>query len=233
MIDWGESSTSSVASTPREAGWQPHHFRLYYETTHWITAIVEGPNHQAWYELTSEVTDYLVYYVPAIHLRPITAEELTPLSPEVPAEEKRIEILLERQFLTAYEGEKVVFGAYISSGMGHKDVPSGTRTLKGVYHITSKSPSKHMGRLSASGAPGTYSLPGVPWTSFFIYDSGVALHGTFWHNNFGAPMSHGCVNMRNADAKWIFRWVTPVYAYPIQNRRGWDVRGRGTRIIVA
>jgi hypothetical protein len=135
----------------REEGWQLH-YRLYYETTHWITDIVEGPDQRPWYELTSEVTDYLINYVPATHLRPIPAEELTPISPEVPYEEKRIEVSLARQFLTAYEGDQVVYGAKISSGQGNKDVPLGTRTPTGRYHITSKSPSKHMGSLSASGA---------------------------------------------------------------------------------
>ncbi len=216
----------------RAEGWQKHHFRLYYETTHWITDVVEGPDGEPWYQLTSEVTDYLIYYVPATHLRIIPPEEIAPISPDLPWEAKRIEVSLERQFLTAYEGDRVVFGAKISSGLGRREVPAGTRTPKGEYTITSKSPSKHMGSLSASGAPGSYSLPGVPWTSFFIYESGVAFHGTFWHNNFGVPMSHGCINMRNADAKWLFRWVTPAYEYPISDRRGWDVRGYGTRVSV-
>ncbi len=215
----------------RNDGWQQH-FRLYYETTHWITDIVEGPDKQPWYELTSEATDYLVNYVPATHMRPIPADELTPISPDLPYEEKRIEVSLARQFLSAYEGDQVVFGARISSGQGNKDVPIGTRTPKGRYHITSKSPSKHMGSLSASGAPGTYSLPGVPWTSFFIFETGVAFHGTFWHNNFGIPMSHGCINMRNEDAKWLFRWVTPQYEFPIEDRTGWDARGYGTQVII-
>ena len=53
-------------------------------------------------------------------------------------------------------------------------------------------------------APGTYSLPGVPWTSFFIFETGVAFHGTFWHNNFGIPMSHGCINLRTDNAEWVY-----------------------------
>jgi lipoprotein-anchoring transpeptidase ErfK/SrfK len=222
--------TQAYQYSSRE-GWQPH-FRLYYETTHWITDIVEGPDNLPWYELTSEVTDFLVNYVPATHLRPIASEELTPISPDVPYEDKRIEVSLDRQFLSAYEGDQVVFGAKISSGQGNKDVPIGTRTPKGRFHITSKSPSKHMGSLSASGAPGTYSLPGVPWTSFFIFETGVAFHGTFWHNNFGITMSHGCINMRNEDAKWLFRWVTPQYDYPIEDRSGWDARGYGTQVLI-
>ncbi len=212
-------------------GWKPH-YQLYYETTHWITDVVAGPDGGPWYELTSEVTDYLVNYVPASQLRPIPPEELAPISPDLPYEAKRIEVSLAQQALTAYENDQPVFGARISSGLGNKPVPAGTRTPSGEFHITSKSPSKHMGSLSASGAPGSYSLPGVPWSSFFIFETGVAFHGTFWHNNFGVPMSHGCINMRNEDAKWLFRWVTPAYEYPIEDRSGWDARGYGTRVII-
>jgi lipoprotein-anchoring transpeptidase ErfK/SrfK len=89
-----------------------------------------------------------------------------------------------------------------------------------------------MGSLQGSGAPGGYSLPGVPWTSFFVPETGVAFHGTFWHNNFGVQMSHGCVNMRNADAKWLFRWSDPVWEVPVEDRSAWDRRGYGTRVTV-
>jgi hypothetical protein len=55
-----------------------------------------------------------------------------------------------------------------------------------------------------------YELPGVPWTMLFHKD-GYALHGAYWHNNFGTRMSHGCVNMRYADAQWLFRWTSPEF----------------------
>lgn len=90
-----------------------------------------------------------------------------------------------------------------------------------------------MGSILASGAPDTYILPGVPWTMFFIYETGVAFHGTFWHNNFGVPMSHGCVNMRNEDAKWLFRWVTPSFELPVKDRFNWDSRGYGTQVVIS
>jgi lipoprotein-anchoring transpeptidase ErfK/SrfK len=215
----------------RQEGWQLD-YRLYYETTHWITSIDQGPDGKPWYQLTSEIDDYLQYYVPATHLRPIPDEEITPISPDIPYEGKRIEVSLAAQALTCYEGDQPVFGARISTGLGTHPVPEGTQTPTGNFHITSKTPSKHMGAIRASGAPDGYILPGVPWTSFFIYETGVAFHGTFWHNNFGLPMSHGCINMRNADAKWLFRWVTPVFELPIKDRRGWDSRGFGTQVVI-
>jgi len=71
-----------------------------------------------------------------------------------------------------------------------------------------------------------YELPGVPWVSFF-HAVGVGFHGTYWHDNFGSPMSHGCVNMRNADAKWIYRWTMPVIGYS-----DWYKKGQGTLVKV-
>ncbi len=72
-----------------------------------------------------------------------------------------------------------------------------------------------------------YILLGVPWTSFFV-ETGVALHGTYWHNNFGWPMSRGCVNLRTEDAKWLFRWTVPV-SEPSE----WEKTGYGTQVIVS
>ena len=74
----------------------------------------------------------------------------------------------------------------------------------------SKYPSKHMGNGNLFASLDDYELPGVPWTSFFT-ESGVAIHGTYWHDNFGTPMSRGCINMRISEAKWIFRWLLPLH----------------------
>jgi lipoprotein-anchoring transpeptidase ErfK/SrfK len=74
-----------------------------------------------------------------------------------------------------------------------------------------------------------WDLIGIAWTQLFVGE-GVALHSTFWHNNFGEPMSHGCVNLRPQDAKWIFRWTRP----PIPPETGdITISGPGsTRVIV-
>ena len=64
--------------------------------------------------------------------------------------------------------------------------------------------------MSGGTTGGGYDLPGIGWTTLFV-GSGVAIHSTFWHNNFGGElMSHGCVNARPEDAKWVFRWTLPV-----------------------
>jgi lipoprotein-anchoring transpeptidase ErfK/SrfK len=74
-----------------------------------------------------------------------------------------------------------------------------------------------------------WDLPGIGWTSLFVGD-GVAIHSTFWHNNFGEPMSHGCVNVRPDDAKWIFRWTHPAVSFETGD---FTVTGKGsTRVFV-
>jgi lipoprotein-anchoring transpeptidase ErfK/SrfK len=191
-------------------------YRLYYETAHWIVGLDEGPDGKAWYRLKDELGG-AEYMVPAPHLRPIPDEELAPLSIDISPEDKRIEVNIATQTLQAFEKGKIVYEARISSGIPssrptENNIPSATP--KGNFRIYSKMPSKHMGDgnlMRGALDLEAYELVGVPWTMFFAEPLiGYALHGTYWHNNFGWPMSRGCVNMRNADAKWLFRWTTPV-----------------------
>ena len=194
-------------------GWK-RLYRLYYSSTHWITDIEEGPDGEAWYRIYDELVS-VPYHVRAEHLRPIPDSELAPLSPDVPFEEKRIEVDLTTQTLVAYEYGHIALRTKISSGLlyGKRGQDIGTKTPDGNFQILEKKPSKHMGDGSLASDINAYELPGVPWTCFFT-ESGHALHGTYWHDNFGVPMSHGCINMRNEDAKWLFRWTRPVYEDP-------------------
>lgn len=107
---------------------------------------------------------------------------------------KVIDVDLSQQMLRAYEDGKILMEVKVSTGL------PGTPTVKGSYRIYSKYKS-----IGMSG-PG-YMLPNVPYTMFFL--DGYSLHGTYWHKNFGRPMSHGCVNMKTEDAKRLFDWVDP------------------------
>ena len=210
-------------------GWQPL-YRLYYETVHWVVGVDEGPDGQPWYRLLDELLE-INYHVPAIHMRPIPADELVPITPELPFEKKRIEVSLDTQTLTAYENDQNVFQTRISSGLA--GLPSGnaipTITPTGIFNIQVKMPSKHMGDGSLASDIEAYELLGVPWNCFFT-DQGHAFHGTYWHENFGVPMSRGCINMRMADAKWLFRWTRPVASYAEINPLTLDRKGYGTRV---
>jgi lipoprotein-anchoring transpeptidase ErfK/SrfK len=202
-------------------GWQPN-LRLYYGSVHWIDRVDDGPDGQPWYRIFDELVGF-PYHVPAMHLRPIPFREWTPLTPEVPFENKRIEVSLNTQVLTAYEYDRIVLQTTISSGIATpRSSPKAvsTKTPVGEFNIIEKYPSKHMGNGGLFAGPDDYELPGVPWTSFFT-ESGVAFHGTYWHDNFGTPMSRGCVNMRIEEAKWLFRWARPPHEPDRISSRGY------------
>jgi lipoprotein-anchoring transpeptidase ErfK/SrfK len=96
-----------------------------------------------------------------------------------------------------------------------------TDTPTGEYRIQVKMPSKHMGDGNLTSDIEAYELPGVPWVCFFQLEHGVATHGTYWHTNYGTFMSRGCVNMRSEEAKWLFRWTTPVYQIGNIDQKGY------------
>ena len=81
------------------------------------------------------------------------------------------------------------------------------RTPKGQYVTNRKRPSRHMAA-GDRAAPNSYDLPGEPWVSY-LTKSGIAFHGTYWHNDFGNPRSHGCINVSSEAARWIYRWTSP------------------------
>lgn len=103
--------------------------------------------------------------------------------------------------VTAFEGETMVFSSRCSSG------GKGTRTPTGEFFTYHKGPSVHMNNQDED-TKNHYDLPGVPWCTFFT-GYGNAFHGTYWHNDYGRPRSHGCVNLPSEDAKWIYRWSRP------------------------
>jgi lipoprotein-anchoring transpeptidase ErfK/SrfK len=217
--------------------WAPM-YRLYYTTVHWVVGLDEGPDGEPWYRLLDELLD-INYHVPASHLRLIPDEELAPISPEVPFEKKRIEVDLRNQIMTCFENGEAVFSTLISSGrLSSQPGPNGipTRTPAGAAHVTVKMPSKHMGDGNMAADIEAYELPGVAWTTFFKYDhltfQGHAFHGTYWHDNFGVPMSSGCINMRTEEAKWLFRWCLPSAAAEEIHPLTLDKKGYGTPLTV-
>lgn len=200
--------------------WEQLEWRLYYGTVHWVDEVDDGPPGVtwytgAWYRIWDHIASF-PYYVPAMHMRPITADAYTALSPDVPWDQKRIAVNLTAQTLTAYEHDNIVFKTTISSGIPTSD----TTTHVGKFNVLEKLPTEHMGEANIYAAVDDYVLAGVPWTCYFTED-GQAFHGTYWHENFGTPMSHGCVNMRTSEALWLFRWATPEHtADAYVNNRG-------------
>jgi len=201
-------------------GWLPITYRIYYTSTQWITGIDTGPDGKAWYIVQDDADKNFFYYIPAMQLRPISPAEITPLSPEVSPDKKRIEVNLSTQTLTCYENDQTVFTTDVSTGLEY-----GFDTPTGKFNILVKLASRRMS--TTNRFADELALAGVPWCSFFTTE-GHAFHGTYWHDNFGVPMSHGCVNMRTEDAKQLFRWSMPSAGFDEINKLTLDTKGYGT-----
>lgn len=183
-------------------------YRLYYGATYHVIGRPTAPDGNVWYHINDE--NGVEMYAPATDLRPILLNELTPLAPKV--ENKSVIITLGRQSLSAFEGRVEVFRTRIASGrtyFGEDGSTVGSLTPAGTRPLWSKRISRHM----TGGTPDNgYDLPGVPWVCYFG-SNGEALHGTYWHNDFGTPKSAGCINLRPEDAKWLYRWTLPEVPY--------------------
>ena len=178
-------------------------YRLYYETVHWVTASAVMPDGSIWYALLDDKFEQQ-YFVPGTHIRLITVDELSPLSPDIDNADKRIVVRLNDQLVLAYEKDRLVFATRAATG---GRLRSGTYTTPvGDYITFHKRPTRHMaaGDLAASG----FDLPGVPWVIYFK-ENGTSFHGTYWHNDYGHPRSHGCINLAPQAAKWLYRWTIP------------------------
>lgn len=135
--------------------------------------------------------------------------------------EKWIEVSLDDQKLRAWEGNTLVMEFPISSG---KWAP----TPKGTFNIWYKTRSQAM--TGGSKDLGTYYyLPNVPHNMFF--HQGFAIHGAYWHNNFGQPMSHGCVNSPLSSVAQLFEWTGPVLPEGTNALRA-SADNPGTRVYV-
>jgi lipoprotein-anchoring transpeptidase ErfK/SrfK len=136
-------------------------------------------------------------------------------------EEKWIEVSLSEQKVRAWEGNRKIMEFLVSTGLHYP-------TPKGTYHIWYKT--RHQRMQGGSRAHGSYyNLPNVPHNMFFY--QGYALHGAYWHNNFGNRMSHGCVNEPLANAAEIFEWAGPVVPGG-QNYVKASAENPGTRVYV-
>ena len=136
-------------------------------------------------------------YVHSAYVRVVTT---MPRPPEVGPDEKWIDVNLTEQTLAAYEGDRMVYATLISSGLPQ------WRTVEGLFRIWVK---LRWGKMSGGSIEegDYYYLEDVPWTMYFHL--GYGLHAAYWHDGFGYPRSHGCVNLSPYDARWLFEWASP------------------------
>jgi lipoprotein-anchoring transpeptidase ErfK/SrfK len=182
--------------------------RLYYGQVVWIDQIGAGPDGAVLYRVNEDVGHGYGYgdlfYADGAAFHPLTDQDVAPINPHVDPATKKIVVDATpgHQVLSCFEGNTEVYFCRVSTGYGEKfSTPTGDQSISWkIYSI-------HMA--ANTGSDSGYDTMGVPWPVFFNQPAGAAIHGTFWHNDFGVRRSHGCVNVSPADAKWIFRWTTP------------------------
>ncbi|MFW5738738.1 MAG: L,D-transpeptidase [Myxococcota bacterium] len=121
--------------------------------------------------------------------------------------ERWIDVDIDSQTLVAFEGDKPVYATMISSGKKGRTRKTDHSTVLGAFRVREKHVAATMDGDGAAPGEGPYSIQDVPYVLYF--ERSYAIHGAFWHNNFGTRMSHGCVNLAPLDAKRIFFWSEP------------------------
>jgi lipoprotein-anchoring transpeptidase ErfK/SrfK len=208
VLDKAEPSSNSWVEAKMDQGLP---LRFYYSQTFWVDAIRKDSQGRSFYRVNPNYYGGVdMLWAAAEAFRPITTQELTPINPEIT--DKSIQVDVTHQTLSCYEGSSEVYFCRVSTGAKYDmygNVVDKWSTPVGKHRITRKYISLQM----SGGTTGAgYDLPGIAWTSVFA-TGGVAIHSTFWHYNYGDPVSHGCVNALPEDAKWIFRWSTPEVVY--------------------
>lgn len=134
-------------------------------------------------------------------VRPFTdVGDVQLLPKEQPVTTKHIVVDLSEQMLYAYDGDTLFMQESISTGIEENITPIGT------FKVYKKMPSRYMQGPLPGVSDEYYDLPGVAWDLYFT-QGGAVLHAAYWHNNFGKPMSHGCVNQRSEEAKKLYGWA--------------------------
>lgn len=140
------------------------------------------------------------WYVAAEFVRPFPDAGEVMFVPGGATSTKRITVDRSEQMLYAYEGETLFMQESISTGLEF------TPTPRGIFTVYKKTPSRYMQGPLPGISDQYYDLPGVPWNLYFTYQGGV-IHGAYWHDKFGQPWSHGCVNVAPERAQKLYRWA--------------------------
>ena len=184
--------------------------RFYDSQIVWTDQTRTDANGQVQYRLNEKYGYGDIFWGVAEAFHPLRTEELTPLAPGV--EEKRIVVNIHRQEISCFEGTTEVKFAKVSTGAlfnASGNLVDAWATPLGEHRIWRKAVSLP---LSGGSADADWALPAVGFVSLFV-GSGVAIHSTYWHNNYGEPSSRGCVNATPEDSKRVFRWSLPQVPY--------------------
>lgn len=216
---WAEVTVPYVdikldGDTPRSPRLQETlHPRFYYSQVIWVDNVTTNENGEIIYHLSEKHGSYGdEFWADGRAFKILTPEDLSPIHPDVT--DKRIVVDLSHQTVSCYEGKDEILYTLVSTGAKYNiygEVVDNWATPIGENHVVNrKFVSLHMagGDSKASG----YEEFAVSYSSIFA-SGGVAFHSTYWHNSWGDPMSHGCVNLKPEDAKFIYRWTLPNVPY--------------------
>ena len=186
--------------------------RFYYSQVLWIDNVKTGDFGELLYHVLEKHGNTDTFWADARAFKPLTPDDLSPISPDVA--DKRIVVDVTHQSISCYEGTREIFYGVVSTGtkFTYDGAPTDAyKTPVGDYYaVNRKFVSLHMagGDSKASG----YEEFAVSYTSIFA-TGGVSFHSTYWHNAYGTPQSHGCVNMKPEEAKFLYRWTQPGVPY--------------------
>jgi lipoprotein-anchoring transpeptidase ErfK/SrfK len=188
------------------SGWMKDHIaynrtpRLYYSQVMWMDQVRTTDSGAVQYHVNERYGNPGdLFWADGAAFRPLTQDDVSPINPNVDPATKKIIVNLNYQTLSCIEGNSEVYFCRVSTGMAQGSTPVGEHAVwRKLISV----------RMAASTTGASYDLPGMSWTTFFVGD-GVAVHAATSHNDFGAVRSHGCVNCRPEDAKWVFRWSQP------------------------
>lgn len=211
------------------SGWMRDHVayqlqpRLYFTQVMWIDQIRTGDSGRIIYHVNERYGnpgDF--FWAEGAAFRPLTSEEISPIHPGVDPATKKVIVNLTYQTLTCKEGDQEVYFCRVSTGTQEGSTPVGESPIRRKLISV---------RMSANTVATSYDLPGISWTTLFVGE-GVAIHAATSHNDFGTVRSHGCVNCKPEDAKWIFRWTLPEVGLETGEKTWTDWKSGSTHVIV-
>ncbi|MDF1514029.1 MAG: L,D-transpeptidase [Anaerolineae bacterium] len=212
---WGEVSQIYTEGYTQPSTAAGRKYRFYGGCVFYVIEALQDEQGQGWYKVFDDYpprqnTNH--QWVQAQDIRRIPRAEMAPIHPF--AGNKHIVVDLDQQLLTCFEGDEIVFSTLVASGLGGYHA-----TPTGEHAVLLKQASRHMSNVPYPDMPppapnpnDIFDLPGIPWNTFFDLE-GRAIHGAYWHNDFGVRRSHGCLNVDMEDARWIYRWVYPIGGY--------------------
>jgi hypothetical protein len=240
--EWGIWIETIVANAPAYAKpdeASPLRYIYNYGTVFHATEAHVDATGRVWYNTVDEYTSKddnispTNHWVPAVLTRKIEEDTWQAINPHTP--DKRIEVDIPKQLVTCYEGDNAVLTSRCASGAAFKiseEEVADYSTPRGEFSAILKMATRHMRAPETErNTDAWFDLPGVPWSTFFTYE-GIAIHGTYWHNDYGLPRSHGCVNVPISVAKWIYFWTNPVAPYEDDFVQGDVKEVKATQIIV-